>query len=113
MEDLKNLYINEVPENSLDFHKLLIAKLADDLSKKKEEIIKQKFAEKGFSHLLDGLDKRRFKRIVVESNADCEKYYADNGTDDGVLIVTFFRQYNKFTKGDSGEFGIKAEIKYI
>lgn len=83
-----------------------------ELQAKKEAVIREKFAEKGFAHLLENLEAKRFKRVVIEKSSDCEKWYADNGTDEGVLIVTFKNIEPKFTNNFDEPRTIKTEIQY-
>lgn len=83
-----------------------------DIQAKKDKIIKDKFAEKGFAHLLENLETKRFKRVLVEQSNECEKWYADNGTDEGVLIVTFLTPIPTLKDSPENEFTITAEIKY-
>lgn len=83
-----------------------------ELEAKKEQVIKDKFAEKGFAHLLEDVEKRRFKRVVVEQFDDCEKWWADDGTEQGVLIVTFLNSAPQFSNNIDRDFKITAEIKY-
>jgi len=65
------------------------AKLGKQLADKKDELIKERLIEKGFEHILSDSPTRRFKRIVVEKHPDYEHWYADNGTEEGVLIISF------------------------
>ena len=83
-----------------------------ELQAKKEAVIREKFAEKGFAHLLENLEAKRFKRVVIEKSGDCEKWYADNGTDEGVLIVTFKNIEPKFTNNFDEPRTIKTKIQY-
>lgn len=82
-----------------------------ELCLKKEQVIKDKFTEKGFANLLENLSKNRFERIRVERCCDREEWYADNGTDEGVLIVTFLNQ-TQLTNGIDNALQMTAEIKY-
>ena len=83
-----------------------------ELQAKKEQVIKDKFAEKGFAHLLENIETRRFKKVVVEKYDNCEKWWADNGTNEGILIVTFLNPAPQFTNDIEREFKMTTEIKY-
>jgi uncharacterized protein YegJ (DUF2314 family) len=83
-----------------------------ELQAKKEQVIKAKFAEKGFGHLLENIETRRFKKVVVERYDNCEEWWADNGTEEGILIVTFFNSPPQFTNNIGQEFKMTTEIKY-
>jgi malate synthase len=90
----------------------IMDKVIRDLESKKEQVIKDKFAEKGFAHLLENLAKSRFKKVAVEQWSDREEWYADNGTDEGVLIVTFLKPTPQITNNLNNGLQMTAEIKY-
>jgi len=105
----------EVFDKSIIFDEMthfdeMMEKHLESLMKKKEQIIRDKFTEKGFSHLLENLETKRFKRILVENLDNCEKYYADDGSDNGVLIVTFLKE--NYITDINEQFMFKSEIKY-
>lgn len=103
--------INPISEKEINLTHELTQKIAEILLCKKEQIIKQKLEEKGFSHLLNNIEGRRFKKIMIERSEDSEKYYVDNGTDEGLLIVTFTDIDCKFSN-DFLENKIISELKY-
>ena len=90
----------------------LVNNIAIELQRKKDQIIIAKFEEKGFSHLLATIENKRFKRILIERHPDCEKWFADNGTDEGVLIVTFLNPSQQLPDVFDKEFKIITEIEY-
>lgn len=67
----------------------MMRRMLADIEEKKAEIVLAKFTEKGYAHLLDEDEDRRFKKIIVEFKNDREYWYVDNGTAEGLLIVTF------------------------
>src|SRR3990167_4760294 len=75
-------------------------------------VVRELQAKKGFAHLLENIETRRFKKVVVEKYDDCEKWWADNGTDEGILIVTFLNPAPQFTNNIDREFKMTTEIKY-
>lgn len=89
----------------------ITSNLLKDIHDRKEAIIKMKFKEKGFGYLLMDIEKKRFKRIIIEKHPDCEKYYADNGTDEGLLIVTF-KNMDSTLSNDLNSYKIESSIQY-
>jgi hypothetical protein len=73
--------------------------LAKQIQQRKEAILKQRFEAEGYLHLLEGLDKQRFKRVLLEVSGDEERWFADNGTDEGVLVVTIVTKIS-YTYGE-------------
>lgn len=91
----------------------LINKMTKEFKEKKDSIIKQKLEEKGLSHLLVDIKNQRFKRIAIEQCGNLEKWYADNGTNEGLLIVTFDTSFvTKAPDNFIGDFSIESLIKY-
>jgi len=85
-----------------------------ELMAKKNDVIKSRFTEKGFGHLLIDIEGKRFKRVVVEQYPDCEKWYADNGTDEGILVITFLKPKEELVLSEDGTtIKLITEIKYI
>lgn len=66
-----------------------IQQIVTELEAKKEAIFKEKLAERGLSHLLNDIEKKKFKPILIEKHPDWTHYYADNGTNEGLRIVSF------------------------
>lgn len=99
-------------DSSPTYMQEIMNKFIGELQVKKEAVIREKFAEKGFAHLLENSEAKRFKRVVIEKWDDCEKWYADNGTDEGVLIVTFKNVEPKFTNNFDEPMMMKTEIQY-
>ncbi len=66
--------------------------LFQKISVQKEKLIKAKLHEMGLTHLMDGFKDQRFRRIGCEMSKEGEEtYWADNGTNDGLKIITFKR----------------------
>jgi hypothetical protein len=68
----------------------LIEKITRQLQQEKERVLRERFEKKGLGYLLENIETKRFKRVLVQIHEDCEKWYADIGNDEGELIVTFF-----------------------
>lgn len=114
-QELKQAHQMEIEQSivgGFTYMQEIMNKFIGELQAKKEAVIREKFAEKGFAHLLENLEAKRFKRVVIEQSGDCEKWYADNGTDEGVLIVTFKNIEPKFTNNFDEPRTIKTEIQY-
>lgn len=83
--------------------------LAKQIQDRKDAIIRQRFEAEGYLHLLEGLHKQRFKRVLVEVSGDEERWFADNGINDGLLIVTIVTKIS-YTYGE--KFTFVADISY-
>lgn len=57
------------------------------IQQKRDALLKEKFTEKGFGHLLEGIAKRKFPKIMCIVQDEWSYYYADNDTDEGAFIV--------------------------
>lgn len=77
----------------LDFQQEFMSKIYNDITNKKQELIKQKLVEKGFGHLIDGIEKRRFPKVCCVKQDNWSYYFADDDTDEGVFIVAI-EEYN-------------------
>lgn len=91
----------------------LISKMTSDISKKKEDLVKSKLIEKGFEHLIEGLEKRRFPKIICEKREGWSLYFADDNTEKGCFIVAIQDlQFNpQFSELDRG-CNMSIEFKY-
>lgn len=86
-------------------------KLSEDLSDKKEELLKQKLKEKGFGHLIEGLKTRIFPKICCIRQGEWELYFADNDTDEGAFIIGFRNiEHAPFSK--DGKCSITSTIQW-
>lgn len=75
------------------FQEEFISKLAADINRKKDELVKQKLEEKGFGYLIEGIESRRFPKICCVRQGNWSYYFADNNTDEGAFIVAI-EEYN-------------------
>lgn len=94
------------------FEDYIISNLSEQLNLKKEEIIKDKFNEIGLSHLLENLNNSRFKRVIIEVDGEFERWYADNGTIEGLLVITFINELPS-VNFDDNRIIMASEIKYF
>lgn len=65
----------------------IINQMASKINKQKEDLIKSKIIEKGFEHLIEGIEKRRFPKILCEKREGMSVYFADDDTEKGCFIV--------------------------
>lgn len=78
----------------------------------KEAEVRKRLKALGMEHLLEGVKERRFKRLHIEQEPfdfaqSVERWYVDDGTDDGLLLVTFTTKFDTrspWEKTDPGEF---------
>jgi len=98
--------------NNMDFINEITNSISAELQLKKDIVIRERFEFVGLSHLLDNLEAKRFKKVAVEIDGIYERWYADNGTEAGELVVTFVNELPKFTN-DGGVISLKSEIKYF
>jgi hypothetical protein len=85
------------------------------LQNKKEAIINEFFINKGYGHLLENVESKRFKKVIVEKYPDREEWWADDGTDSGVLIITFLNPDVEMTANQVGNFStqVTTTFKYF
>lgn len=90
----------------------IIDKMVSDINKKKEDLIKSKLVEKGFEHLVEGLENRRFPKILCEKRDGWSVYFADDNTDEGCFIVAIQDlQFEPFTEIDR-KYKVNTSFKY-
>ena len=81
------------------------AKMAQDINTKKETVIRQKLKEiVGIEINIEDEQLRRFKRLAIEYGQNKETIYFNDGSLNGIRLVTFVRKdipfdYEKFTIG--------------
>lgn len=77
-EDFKSDY-NWLESTMQQHYKLIVAK--------NDDLIRQKLKEKGFGYLVEGMEKRKFPKIMRIIQNEWEYIYADNDTDEGAFIM--------------------------
>lgn len=93
-----------------DMMQEIIAKIAKDLNKQKELVIKQKLKEVvGIDINLEEESLRRFKRLCVISEGNQETVYFNDGSIEGKRIVTFVKKDVPF---NSKNFSLGYEETY-
>lgn len=103
--------INFIKNNMSELLNKLIQDQIEQLELKKEEIIKTKLEEKGFYSIVTDNPKRRFKKMMIENHPDCEKYFVDDGSINGHLLVTFYKPIFDTSSINKG-FNMNISLKY-
>jgi hypothetical protein len=75
--------------NFFDIQQKLIGEVIDEINKKKDAVIMQRFAELGIEIDIEVEKRRRIKRFVVEHNETEETYWYNDGSESGLRIITF------------------------
>lgn len=74
-------------EKQDNWHDITMQNYYREIAKKKNDLIKEKLTEKGFGHLVEGMEKRKFPKVICITQDKWSCYYADNDTDEGAFIV--------------------------
>lgn len=82
------------------------------IMKQKDDLIKSKLEEKGFGHLIKGIEKKRFPKITSITKDNWSYIYADNDTDEGAFIVAM-EDYNFDIKYSKTDFTTKFETTFV
>jgi hypothetical protein len=107
LQDIMDSYLNEWDNPQ----RYSIDKLVEDLSIKKEELLKLKLTEKGFGHLIEGFKTKMFPKICCVRRGEWELYFADNDTDEGAFIIGFRNiEHAPFSK--DGKYSITSTIQW-
>lgn len=91
----------------------IVDKIVKTIQSKKEELIKQAFLDKGYR-----FDKTtsndRFKRVIVEKHPDKEEWWLDNGTSEGLKVITIFEPKQSVINynDDINVFNINCDLKF-
>ncbi len=76
------------------FHKEyngIYEKILKEQSQKKEEIVRKRLKDLGIEFDLEEEKRRRFKRLIIETNHSSETLYFNDGSEEGIRVVTFTR----------------------
>lgn len=106
---MRSPYLDEVFPSIQDE---IINQMVSKINKQKEDLVKSKLIEKGFEHLIEGIEKRRFPKILCEKREGWSVYFADDDTEKGCFIVAIQDlQFTPFTEFDR-ECKVNASFKY-
>ena len=86
--------------------------LSTKIMEMKEAEVRKRLKALGMEYLFERAKERRFKRLHVEHDPfdfaqSVERWYVDDGTENGLLLVTFTMKFDTrspFEKPDPGEF---------
>ena len=91
----------------------IIKRVTEEMICKKNEIIAQRLTEKGYDPSILNPEGTRFKKLAVEMDGDFERWYADDGTPSGDLIITFkIETSNMITSGVNGH-SFETKLSYF
>jgi len=76
----------------------------DQLFKKKEEIVRLRLKQLGKLNILRDINKKRFKKLMVEMYPDCEEVWIDDGSWKGKRVVTFYQVQDTQMEGQELKF---------
>lgn len=85
--------------------------LIKDFEKKRMELIQNRLSELGISLDIAEEAKRKFKRFVYEIKGNEETLYYNDGSENGLRIITFVRIQNPVSF-DSNMAKLSIEYKY-
>jgi len=97
--------------NFFDIQHKLIGEVIDEINKKKDAVIMQRFVELGISTDIESEKRRRFKRFIVEHSDTEETYWYDDGSESGLRIVTFKKWQTNYDMRNPNN-TITCEVSY-
>ena len=91
----------------------IVNNIINDLELKKKNLLMQRLAELNIYLDFEKEAKRRFKSLssVYQSN-DTETIYYNDGSIDGLRVITFVSVYNFPSLSDDKSVSINTELKY-
>lgn len=84
--DTSDLY-----EDTTNFLQDNLKRVQEEFKAKKNEVVKERLDILGIEMDLEKEGRRRFKSFMVESGPDEETIYYNDGTEEGLRIVTFIK----------------------
>jgi len=107
---------NILPKEYQNIDFSAINKTLEDASKKlalkKEQIIKDRCVALGIEYDLDKEYKKRFRSFIIEVRGSKETLYYNDGTDEGIRIVTFeLETTDKYSIANS-RYEFNTNLKY-
>lgn len=90
----------------------MIKETSEKIAREKERVIELKLIEKGLSmEVIKDCSKSRFPRFIREVKGEEETYWYDDGSYEGLRIVTFKSTSSKI-KGEGDAFNIFVKLEY-
>ena len=99
----------ENAEEIIDFQNSLINNAIEKISKRKDDLILNKLKELGIEFDFQQEKDRRFKRFRIEQRENETSYYYNDGSTEGLRVITFVDTQTPFDKED---FSIGIETTY-
>lgn len=106
-------------ENIVDFNNIpnymetIMTDILKEVQGKKDALVKQKLIEKGFEHLIEGMEKKLFPKVCSFRYEGWTYFFADNDTDDGCFIVAIQDlQFNYDSQDVDARINMNATFNY-
>jgi len=97
----------------MDFQKEIISKITSDLESKRKKIFLDRLKELKIDVDFEAEKLRRFKSFYYQNDSyDQESIYYNDGSVDGLRVITFKRVDSFPTMDDFKTMNIRTEIKY-
>lgn len=91
----------------------VIKEITADLESKKRQVILQRLADLNIDLDLEEEAEKRFKSLAIVSESyDTETIYYNDGSVNGLRVITFIRVDTLPTLDDMRNISIKSELKY-
>lgn len=82
--------------NSFGLENRIINDMISDINKKKESAIFKRLDDLDININIEDEKNRRFKRILIEQKGNEETYWYNNGSTEGIRIITFITTPSEF-----------------
>jgi len=86
-----------------------IKKMCDEMNTKREALIIGRLKKLGIELDMKLEKTRRFKSLLMENDGEAQTYYYNDGSENGLRIITFVTNQNPFNHEDMR---IKFEVHY-
>lgn len=88
----------------------ILKESSDKINKYIERLVLQRIKERaGIDLDIVAESKRRFSRILIEQQEKETRYYWNDGTENGLLLITFYQKDPEFTE----DFKMVASMNYL
>jgi len=98
-------------DDSFNLHKSLMEDLIRDISEKKQAVINAKLKKLNIAVNIDTENRRLFKSLVCVTQGNQDTYYYNDGSINGLRIVTFVKKETQLFDSNS-KFTMKMELDY-
>lgn len=92
----------------------LVSKISSEIDAKKKQILLDKLSLLGVELNLELEEKRRFKILFMESTQNEQTIYYNDGSIDGIRVVTFcmIDTFPSYDLDDERSISVVSELKY-